>query len=233
MEEIQFICLDKEYYDVYDPPIPAGSVLPEWHKASLPYANDKKEFIGGVVNGTAKSCSGVIDAMRSGYLFTAPCDLWFNLNDAGGHTITWKSGIFPHINAFSPDQTMHTGLDKELWSDLVYKLNTQWVTRTPMGVSTMIQHPWWRDNVPFSTLPGVVDTDVYNAPTNIIFVIRRDFEGMIPCGTPMAQIIPFRREEWQHSVRLDDGSVSLLKARDDRFIENHYKREQRAKKVFE
>ena len=32
---------------------------------------------------------------------------------------------------------------------------------------------------------------------NVPFFIKSNFEGVIPCGTPMFQIIPFKRENWK------------------------------------
>jgi hypothetical protein len=41
-------------------------------------------------------------------------------------------------------------------------------------------------------------------PVNFPFFIRKDFEGIIPAGTPIAQAIPFKRTDWEMSV--DDAS---------------------------
>jgi hypothetical protein len=53
----------------------------------------------------------------------------------------------------------------------------------------------------FTILPGIVDTDQYNAPVNFPFVLNDvTYEGLIPAGTPMAQVIPFKRESWEMSL---------------------------------
>jgi hypothetical protein len=50
-------------------------------------------------------------------------------------------------------------------------------------------------------MEGVVDTDTYNAPVNFPFVLKNvNFEGLIPAGTPIAQVIPFKREEWKMQI---------------------------------
>jgi len=50
----------------------------------------------------------------------------------------------------------------------------------------------------FTILPGIVDTDTYNATVNFPFVLNdANFEGLIPAGTPLAQVIPIKREQWQ------------------------------------
>ena len=50
-------------------------------------------------------------------------------------------------------------------------------------------------------MPGIVDTDKYTAPVNFPFVLNdANFEGLIPAGTPMAQVIPFKREDWNMRI---------------------------------
>jgi hypothetical protein len=56
----------------------------------------------------------------------------------------------------------------------------------------------------FTILEGVVDTDQYKAPVNFPFVLNDvKWEGIIPAGTPMAQVIPFKRESWEHKIGSD------------------------------
>ena len=44
-------------------------------------------------------------------------------------------------------------------------------------------------------LDGVVDTDRYHAPVNLPFVaLAGDGVHTLPKGTPLAQIVPFRRD---------------------------------------
>jgi len=53
----------------------------------------------------------------------------------------------------------------------------------------------------FTILPGIVDTDTYSAPVNFPMVINDpNFEGLISQGTPIAQVIPFKREDWQMEI---------------------------------
>ncbi len=60
----------------------------------------------------------------------------------------------------------------------------------------MFVPPMHRESL-FTILPGIVDTDDYYSPVNFPFVVNDpEFEGMIPKGTPIAQVIPFKRESW-------------------------------------
>jgi len=56
--------------------------------------------------------------------------------------------------------------------------------------------PFHRESV-FTILPGIVDTDKYSPPINFPFVLNDiNFTGLIPAGTPIAQVIPFKRDSW-------------------------------------
>jgi hypothetical protein len=76
------------------------------------------------------------------------------------------------------------------------KWNNPWAIKTPPGYSCLITQPFHRD-LPFTILPGIVDTDTYPVPINFPCVLSNiEFEGLIPAGTPLAQIIPFKRDSW-------------------------------------
>jgi hypothetical protein len=87
------------------------------------------------------------------------------------------------------------------------KWNNPWSIKTPKGYSTLFVQPMHRESM-FTILPGIVDTDTYTAPVNFPMVINDpDFEGLIPKGTPIAQVIPFKRDDWQ----IELGSTKELK----------------------
>jgi hypothetical protein len=53
-----------------------------------------------------------------------------------------------------------------------------------------------------------MDADKFSTSGNIPFFIREDFEGMVPAGTPFAQLIPVKRESWK-SIQNDQGILYL------------------------
>jgi hypothetical protein len=57
-------------------------------------------------------------------------------------------------------------------------------------------HPLNRYDLPFTISSAIVDSDDFNAPGNIPFFLKDGFEGIIPAGTPFAQIIPIKRSSW-------------------------------------
>jgi hypothetical protein len=93
-----------------------------------------------------------------------------------------------------------------------FKFRNDWAIETPKGYSALFVHPLNRGDLPFYTLSGVVDTDDYNVPVNFPFLIRADFEGIIPAGTPIAQVIPIKRESWGHEIGKFDPEYSTKKS---------------------
>jgi hypothetical protein len=76
----------------------------------------------------------------------------------------------------------------------------------PEGYSALYAHPLNRFELPFVTTSGIVDNDKDHLPGTMPFFFLKGITGILPAGTPYAQIIPFRREHWQSEV---DASVGL------------------------
>jgi hypothetical protein len=80
----------------------------------------------------------------------------------------------------------------------------------------------------FTILDGIVDTDTYKSSVNFPFVLNdTKWEGIIPAGTPMAQVIPFKRESWEHKIGSNEERIE--QDRIDRKLKtlffNSYKRQ--------
>jgi hypothetical protein len=80
------------------------------------------------------------------------------------------------------------------------KWNNPYAISTPPGYSVLFTQPFHRESV-FTILDGIVDTDKYKGAVTFPFVLNDNkWEGIIPAGTPMAQVIPFQRESWEHKI---------------------------------
>jgi hypothetical protein len=66
----------------------------------------------------------------------------------------------------------------------------------------LFTHPVNRTDLPFTTLTGLVDCDLYC--DNLINFPARwhdpSFNGVLPKGTPVVQCMPVKREEWRMRV---------------------------------
>lgn len=76
------------------------------------------------------------------------------------------------------------------------KFHNYWSIRTPPGWSCLFLPPLNRPNPVFECLAGVVDTDDYPALIHFpFFATAPDGVYPIPAGTPLVQVIPFRRDD--------------------------------------
>lgn len=172
-------------------PQPASKFMPDWYKHMQSYTTGEKKPSGdGGTNATIKRCMPVFDAIVSGYIITSPADVWVSIRD-GQQYFEWSSfGLI----AFHPIEQAptHPARNEHAYP----KWMNYWAIKTPRGYSTMFVQPMHRESV-FTILPGIVDTDQYYAPVNFPFIINDpNFEGLIPKGTPIAQVIPFKRESY-------------------------------------
>jgi hypothetical protein len=72
-----------------------------------------------------------------------------------------------------------------------------WHIETPPGYSCLIVQPLNHFEDRWQILPGVVDTDQFSLQINFPMLwTAKNFKGVIEQGTPIAQVIPFKREDW-------------------------------------
>lgn len=165
-------------------PVVASKAIPQWYRESEPYVNNVQ---------TIKSCVPLLDAMISGYMITLPCDIYFE------NGIPQDIGKIITIETHIQGQLANLTIPNEYYSE-VHKWVNNFILETPKGYSTLFTHPSNRIDLPFYTLSGIVDTDKFPLQTNFPFLIKKDFVGIIPAGTPIAQAIPFKRENWESTI---------------------------------
>ncbi len=176
-------------------PQPAFKLVPDWYKNTTSYIGGEKKPSGdGKTTATVKRCMPVFDAMTAGYIIESPADVFVSMRD-GQQWFEWSDfGLISfHPIEQAPEHPMRKQFPYPKW-------NNPWAIKTPKGYSTLFVQPFHRESV-FTILPGIVDTDQYISPVNFPFVINdTSFEGLIPKGTPIAQVIPFKRESWNMNI---------------------------------
>lgn len=172
-----------------DIPRQASKTLPQWFRVFDRVVNGKR---------TVKSCMPFLDASTAGYTLVLPVDVFINANRGDIRVSASIDVVAKHYKEQIPP-----GMITDTYSDEPYKWINSFYIKTPKGYSSYIMHPANRVDLPFVTLSGVVDTDRHPLLINLPFLIKENFSGVIPAGTPIAQILPFKREEWRHSV-IDD-----------------------------
>jgi hypothetical protein len=199
-KKIKFIAAEDEFYNVEDPPVPSKNKIPEWFKRIPP---EGKDVIGDPRSrGTVKKCIPFLDAMTAGYMVCAPQDISVFIDDEGVTRSSWGvvyNSAFELL--FDIDRPPHRtkgmpvpkGYDADVWRMSVYPR-----IETPKGYSVLVTHPFNRYDLPFLTLSAVIDSDAIQSKLAVNMYLRKDFEGIIEKGTPVAQVLPFRREDWEH-----------------------------------
>ena len=172
-------------------PKPASRLVPDWYKNTESYVNKERKPLGdGSTSATIKRCVPVFDAIIAGYIIESPADVFVSIKN-GGQWFEWSD--FGLIE-FHPIEQAPEHPDKKPFA--YPKWTNPWAIATPKGYSTLFVQPFHRESV-FTILPGIVDTDQYTPSVNFPFVINDPaFEGLIPKGTPIAQVIPFKRDSW-------------------------------------
>jgi len=229
---VKFIAESKDYYDTYPRPTPAYNSRPNWYEKMPSYINGKKEVDeNGDPTSTMKKCMPLFDMMTAGYHITLPCDIWVK-NDGVNVIFKPSSDDLNLVSGHPKEQYQHYPIDNSYY-DFVFKWFNNWIVNTEKGWSCLFVHPYHYDDLPFHTFSGMVDTDKHPTPVNFPFIFKKDFTGLIPKGTPIVQIIPFKREKFVHEYNYDQGFFKKLwdKAHTEFF--NRYGKNFRTKKVYQ
>lgn len=176
---------------IKDSIVASKKVIPQWYKDVRP-ADFKKD--GHHKN--VKNCVPFLDALSFGYMITLPQDINVLPND------DFTSVLIDY--GIKDQGFLEVGVrEKESFAfpEDVYEIEfiwkTQQVIKLPKGYSALITHPLNRNDLPFISLSGIIDLDEGIQRGNFPFYIKKGFEGKIPMGTPIGQIIPFKREDWK------------------------------------
>lgn len=190
-------------------PSPTIKTLPDWYRkadrfAVNPHSGKPWEMPDGSGKiPTWKACPAVFDIMGTGYVYRTPCDITFYEDAHGGIKVKVddpKSKDFIHdrppMAQFVPPVGYHE-THFAWWAD--------WGVELPEGYSALYTQPFNRFELPFLTTSGIIDNDKVHLPGTMPFFVVKGFQGTIPAGTPYAQILPFKRENWESVV---DTSIS-------------------------
>ena len=81
---------------------------------------------------------------------------------------------------------------------VLMKFVNPWTIKTPPGYSVQIKNPSSNWEYDIQLIEGVIDTDEYYAAINLPFVWTGKVTGdfIVPQGTPLAQVIPFKRDNY-------------------------------------
>ena len=172
----------------------------------------------------------MLDALTSGYIIPLWSDVQIT-NENESKLITWRTT--------QPVFLEHGGQAKEVqvpvgYNPQVFKFLNKWRIITPKGYSSLIVQPFGYRQTGIQAIPAVIDTDRNNLEILPPVWFTNDFEGILEKGTPIVQVIPFKRSDWKAEYSyLKDGEYQKLE--DKNFgstIVNHYMKNIWSKKTY-
>lgn len=182
------------------PPTRANKQLPDYFK-SIPPQSDTSPS-----SGTVKRCVPFLEAASAGYIIPLWCDVFVR---AHGGDISFE---FPPNLPMSSSMSAHGGvqvkghpLEKRPFGDIPLKWHSPWTIKTSDGVSCVFTAPMNHLETRFKILDGIVDTDTYYNAVNFPFVwTGGEGDFYIQKGTPLVQVVPFIRSEFEHRIEVMD-----------------------------
>lgn len=215
MPKIKFISA-RAWLDEDDPsaPKPTSKTLPKWYLSADRYIkNSNGEDAVGQDGGKMpnwKACPAFYDALTTGYVYKTPCDIEFFIDEnkkISAKVLDIKYSDF--VQERAPMKKFEVPLG---YHDHHFAWNVDWSVEVPHGYSVLYCQPFDRYDLPFLSTSGVIDNDKVSLPGRMPFFISKEWTGILPAGTPYAQIMPFKRESWESEYVLQSAE-SVLESR--------------------
>jgi hypothetical protein len=210
-KKIKFVPYDSYAFKNIPAPVPSKGFVPQWYKDAEVAVFEKTGKIASLsdrrISGGLKSCVPFLDAMISGYFICSWEDYYVKTSEhleeiypvsINPYTDSYEKTVFhgPQMISMREGDIGHTIPRPEGYCSSHMVLGGQWGVRLPRGWSALITHPLNRFDLPFTTTSGIIDSDEWWTGGNIPFFFKKNFEGVIPSGTPFAHIIPIKRSAW-------------------------------------
>lgn len=229
-------------------PYPAYKEFPEWFIKSNPKSSKcpfmslmqlnklngnfspspSNELIRLVKNSTVKNCPGIVDYLKTGYILPAWSDMV--IRNIKGKMIIDAALKVSEMHYGIHSKSQFIGMEESQLPEMsvFHKMDSPWWIRTSPGVSVLITNPYWNRNKMFTSVSAVVHPDKAPIQLKWFFELNKTIENnteiydegsqVIKKDTPLALIIPFKRESFEHSLQyLDDAKFDLMKREDECF----------------
>lgn len=188
------------------PVTPAKKLVPDWYKR---LQQSISTYPGGPSYPTIKQCPPVIDMLTSGYIISCPVDIKLFPKDEPANYKGFDAET--HVD-FMPSQhhwkmcPVDAGQGKMHWT----KIKHGWTVRTPAGYSCLFIQPFYFFNKDITLFPAIVDTDKHDVPVEFPGYLHSNSVTTIEQGTPLMQVIPFKRDEWNMEMVEEENVPSIL-----------------------
>jgi hypothetical protein len=186
-------------------PSPTSRTIPSWYREADRFAKmPNGDYWIGPDKGkipTWKACPAVFDIMATGYVLKTPCDVEFYIDSKGKINVKIEDKNYQDFCVTR--EPMPQFKHPQGYHEQHFAWFPDWAVETPEGYSVLYTTPLNRYELPFLTTSGVIDNDKVNLPGSVPFFVIKGFEGVIEAGTPYAQMIPFKRDDWDSEVVIE------------------------------
>lgn len=210
-------------------PSPASEHLPEWFKNLQNGEHGEK---------TGKTCRGLYDVMTSGYMVVWPFDVLIT-RDEQGKLFVKRTRNNEHDHYFHPHPHFQLGQYPDANLSVqkfgVEKVNLPYRIKTPKGTSVQYMQPPYRPDLKTEVMPGIIDTDKFYTQLNVLFTIKDHSSNKdlkITAGTPLVQIVPFVRSEWDVEYGMINTKLDRTIQENLEHVDKYYQKKLWTRKVF-
>lgn len=210
MKKIEFYPKTKEIELLVPHPKPAKKYIPEWYKDAPLFENKVFQVNDrGQANTTIKACAPFLDPYMTGYIQETWCDILVERNTTTGD-IVYRYSMKPEIIDHRTNKNYFEISDA--YENIEFVWHQPWIPKLPKGYSMLYTHPLNHYNLPFLSLSGIIDNDVFfiESGANYPFYLKKGFTGLIPAGTPMFQMIPIKRDKWESTKEKLNEDFKIL-----------------------
>jgi hypothetical protein len=186
---VEFLCRDEDL-GVIPEPVPARNELPDWYRR-LPGVD--RDAVSATNDGvTVKRCLPFLDAMVTGWIIPLAATVRLEVHEDGKVVDAGWEFDRPMVSNHGPFQVAGNPYEPRP----PMKFHNYWTVRTAPGWSCLFVPPLNRPNPVVEVLSGIVDTDRFTNEVNFPFVaVGGDGVHVLEQGTPLVQVIPFRRAD--------------------------------------
>ncbi len=189
--QIEFLCAPEDL-GVIAAPVPAREALPDWFRRLAPVDKNHLSTTDNAL--TVKRCMPFLDALMAGWILPLAATVRIDIRDNGQTVDTGWDFDKTMVSNHHPYQVNGHPMQPRP----PCKFHNHWTIRTPKGWSCLFIPPMNQPNGVVEIAAGIVDTDEYTSLIHFpFFATAPDGLYTLEKGTPLAQVIPFRRDDLQ------------------------------------
>jgi hypothetical protein len=232
-KKIEFLSKNNFVYKSINSFLPSKKYTPQWFVDSPMWIDEEgnPQKIGHTSKKTIKHCFPFLDSLTCGYILETWTEIYVSKSLTNNIQVTWGTNEIPILefrgSNFSKLLPTPLGCNSDQFT-----WQMPFGIKTPPGYSVLVTHPFNRGDLPFTTLSGIIDSDKGTHGGNLPVFFSDSFEGIIPIGTPIAQVMPFKRESWNSSVINDEELYKDMEYQVGKFFYGGYKKTKWHKKTF-